>query len=369
MYLFKSLIILIFISKCLALGSIELNLLSFRNEEGRLDDGTCCSDGTYQQKCTGPCKTFFRVCLKQFESKINVNSTCTFGEITTPVLGNNSIYLERNSNSIPGYKNPIRFPFNFSWPGMFTIIVEAWHETYSYYSSSTVNQLDKKLIIRYSASRIQKVNSIPTDKYQRSNYTELVYAYRVVCDTNYFGEQCQVLCKPRDDSLGHYTCAQTTGERECLAGWSGKYCTEPVCSNGCSKEHGYCVRPGECRCKYGWTGSNCTQCERYPGCVNGECDQPWECKCKPNWGGLLCNQDLNYCETHSPCKNNGVCSNDGPGSYKCNCPANFIGKNCEIEVSRCELNPCKNNGVCKVRCFLILKLEFRLFIYLREREN
>lgn len=52
---------------------------------------------------------------------------------------------------------------------------------------------------------------------------ELVYEIGVVCDVNYYGN-CSVYCVPRDDRLGHWTCAEDTGSRLCLPGWRGTHC-------------------------------------------------------------------------------------------------------------------------------------------------
>jgi len=53
---------------------------------------------------------------------------------------------------------------------------------------------------------------------------QLEYAFRVVCDVDYYGAACGVNCRPRDDELGHWTCTPDTGSRLCLPGWQGKFC-------------------------------------------------------------------------------------------------------------------------------------------------
>lgn len=55
--------------------------------------------------------------------------------------------------------------------------------------------------------------------------SELRYSYHVFCDEFYFGEGCADYCRPRDDTLGHYTCDEE-GNRICLEGWKGNYCSE-----------------------------------------------------------------------------------------------------------------------------------------------
>lgn len=69
------------------------------------------------------------------------------------------------------------------------------------------------------------------------------YKIRVICDKNYFNSTCTVLCKPRNDQFGHYSC-NSKGQKECLEGWSGETCDKPLCPEGCV--HGSCKSPGTC---------------------------------------------------------------------------------------------------------------------------
>lgn len=48
---------------------------------------------------------------------------------------------------------------------------------------------------------------------------------------------------------------------------------------------------------------------------------------------MLCDEELNYCETNeNVCLNGGKCTSqtEDEGSFKCECPSGFRGKNCEI---------------------------------------
>lgn len=104
----------------LSSGVLEFRFDSFENPLGRDSNGKCCSNTEdsidhqmfqdYKRDstvCLSPCRIYFRVCLKHFQHNIDINSPCTFGEFTTPVLGNNTIQTQ-------GYIVP--FFFNFSWP-------------------------------------------------------------------------------------------------------------------------------------------------------------------------------------------------------------------------------------------------------------
>nr|KAF7431647.1 hypothetical protein H0235_004571 [Vespula pensylvanica] len=99
-----------------ASGVFELRLKSFVNEYGKDSLGKCCSGTTSRTgECSGVCKTRFRVCLKQYQVKIDTTTPCTYGDVVTPVLGENIVNLSPNV-ALPSFTNPIRFPFEFTWP-------------------------------------------------------------------------------------------------------------------------------------------------------------------------------------------------------------------------------------------------------------
>ncbi|CAG9855296.1 unnamed protein product [Phyllotreta striolata] len=315
-------------------GVFELRLISFDNEAGKNDLGTCCTGKTKSNaECDGLCRPRFRVCLKEYQVKIDTTSKCTFGDKITPELDPNPI-----SDTLEnGFSNPIALPFPFTWPGTFSLIVEAWHGNETSHSAVLVSRLTRQ--------RYLDVSDQWTEDVHRSAYSTLKFKYRVTCDSHYYGKGCENLCRPRDDSFGHYSCSPS-GERVCLAGWTGDYCTKPQCLPGCDEQHGHCAKPNECKCQSGWEGPLCNQCQRYPGCMHGTCVKPWDCLCNEGWGGLFCNQDLNFCTNHRPCRNGGTCFNTGQGSYTCSCPAGFNGTDCEIPADDCLRSPCLNGGTC-----------------------
>ncbi|XP_075226740.1 neurogenic locus protein delta [Lycorma delicatula] len=335
----SSLVVLAVLNQAGCSGVFELRLKSFTNEHGRDSVGQCCS-GERTDPCTGSCKTRFRVCLKHYQAKIDTTSPCTYGDVITPVLGDNSVHHLENGS--PGFNNPIRFPFDFTWPGTFSLIVEAWHDNNS--SRSTAGS--KTLISRLTTQRWLDVGEDWTEDEHISSHSVMRYEYRVTCEPHYYGNGCANLCRPRDDNFGHYTCSPV-GARVCLDGWQGDYCTKPKCLPGCDEQHGHCNKPGECLCHSGWKGRLCDECERYPGCLHGSCRRPWDCLCDEGWGGLFCNQDLNYCTNHKPCRHGGTCFNTGQGSYTCSCPPGYTGTDCEREIDDCAHQPCLNGGTCK----------------------
>uniref|UniRef100_A0A674NY34 Delta-like protein n=1 Tax=Takifugu rubripes TaxID=31033 RepID=A0A674NY34_TAKRU len=321
-------------------GVFELKLQEFLNKKGVNGNVNCCPGGAAHPHQHCECKTFFRICLKHYQANVSPEPPCTYGGAVTPVLGSNSFQVpETNADS---FTNPVRFQFGFTWPGTFSLIIEALH-TDSLDDLTTENA--DRLISRITTQRHLAVGDEWSKDMQTSGRTELRYSYRFLCDEYYYGDGCSVFCRPRDDAFGHFTCGER-GEIICNSGWKGQYCTEPICLPSCDEEHGFCDKPGECKCRVGFSGRYCDDCIRYPGCLHGTCQQPWQCNCQEGWGGLFCNQDLNYCTHHKPCLNGATCTNTGQGSYTCSCLPGFTGASCEVQVNECSGNPCRNGGSC-----------------------
>lgn len=109
-------------------GVFELRFDRFLNELGRDAKGHCCrgfktasssSSSTGGGRCSETCRTQFRVCLKHYQTSIDLSGPCTYGDFLTPVLGDNSLTFVNNtvveSNStVTGYT--VRLPFEFTWP-------------------------------------------------------------------------------------------------------------------------------------------------------------------------------------------------------------------------------------------------------------
>jgi hypothetical protein len=186
-------------------GVFEFRLISFINELSRDAVGNCCGSGYRVENnieiCSEKCQTFFRVCLKHYQTNIDPSPPCTFGEVTTKAFNDSSVIIK--DNALNGLDYTIRFPFNFSWPGTFSLIVEAWHNASSSWTSSraSTKTTTRSLITRLAMSRYLKVDSKWTQKSAHNNQSTLNYSYRVMCQENYFGEYCGALCKPRDDNM------------------------------------------------------------------------------------------------------------------------------------------------------------------------
>ncbi|XP_072525671.1 protein jagged-1b isoform X3 [Salminus brasiliensis] len=328
---------------CGASGHFELEILSMQNARGELQSGSCCggarSSGAERACAPDQCDTYFRVCLKEYQSRVSAAGPCSFGTGSTPVLGGNTFSTKGTAATD---KSRIVLRFSFAWPRSYTLIVEAldFHNETAGDSLTTGRLIEKA----YHSGMIN-----PNHHWQKLTHNgpvaQFEYQIRVTCEEHYYGFGCNKFCRPRDEFFGHYTCDQN-GNKTCLEGWMGPECNTAICRQGCSIEHGSCKQPGDCNCLYGWQGLYCDKCIPHPGCVHGTCVEPWQCLCDTNWGGQLCDKDLNYCGTHQPCLNGGTCSNTGPDKYQCSCADGYSGANCEKAERACLSNPCANGGSC-----------------------
>lgn len=94
--------------KSAANALFELRLKHFVNSNGRDIEGHCCQGfRDAQGRCTGTCSTKFRVCLKVYQEEIDPSPPCTFGEATTPVIGENDV--DFSSADLGAFSNPVQF--------------------------------------------------------------------------------------------------------------------------------------------------------------------------------------------------------------------------------------------------------------------
>ncbi|MBN3285623.1 JAG1B protein, partial [Polyodon spathula] len=311
-----------------------------QNVNGELQSGLCCdgSRNVGDRRCMrDECDTYFKVCLKEYQSRVSAAGPCSFGSGSTPVIGGNTFSLKHIKNK---EKARIVLPFSFAWPRSYTLMVEALD-----FNNDTNNDAGVDVIEKDVHSGMINPNRQWQTLKHNGPVGQFEYQIRVTCDEHYYGFGCNKFCRPRDAFFGHYTCDHN-GNKTCLEGWSGPDCNTAICRQGCSNEHGICKLPGECRCLYGWQGQYCDKCIPHPGCVHGTCVEPWQCLCETNWGGQLCDRDLNYCGTHQPCLNGGTCSNTGPDKYQCSCPEGYSGITCEKAEHACLSDPCSNGGSC-----------------------
>lgn len=100
----------------LASGQFEFEILSMQNVNGELQSGHCC-DGARNpadRRCTrDECDTYFKVCLKEYQSRVSAGGPCSFGAGATPVLGGNTFSLKYGRSH---ERSRLVLPFSFAWP-------------------------------------------------------------------------------------------------------------------------------------------------------------------------------------------------------------------------------------------------------------
>uniref|UniRef100_A0A8C5L5N8 Delta like canonical Notch ligand 3 n=1 Tax=Jaculus jaculus TaxID=51337 RepID=A0A8C5L5N8_JACJA len=299
-------------------GVFELQIHSFGRGPG---------PGTSRSPCSarGPCRLFFRICLKLGVSEEAAEAPCALG---AALRARGPFHAERPgapAAALPLPDNLLRVPFRDAWPGTFSFIIETWREQ--------------------------------------------------------LGDQAEGGCLQSWCLVGE--CGAWHGVQSGLAGRLDlgglKSCTTmpAACRAGCSPEHGFCEQPDECQCREGWTGPLCTLPVSTSSCLNsrapasastgclapgpGPCDgnpcanggscsetaSSFECACPQGFYGLRCEVSGVTC-ADGPCFNGGLCvgGEDPDSAYVCHCPPGFQGSNCEKRVDRCSLQPCQNGGLC-----------------------
>lgn len=132
--------------------------------------------------------------------------------------------------------------------------------------------------------------------------------------------------------------------------------------------HGKCIFQNNsfsCDCEAGWKGDMCqfqkNSCIDEPCLNDAKCvDQynSFRCECTDEWQGTLCQDEIDVVAgcTNLPCINGGTCVDVYPMGYQCQCPFNYVGKNCQQAVDDCEPTPCVH-GTCKISTEKVISCE------------
>jgi jagged-like protein len=103
-------------------GFFELQILEIANYRSELASGACCGSQARPDSsvpCPRPCSTFFRVCLKEYQSNVTSTGSCSFGNTSSPVLGGSSFTLADPDRA----NGKLVVPFIFRWT-VSTIIMQ-----------------------------------------------------------------------------------------------------------------------------------------------------------------------------------------------------------------------------------------------------
>lgn len=112
-------------------GTFELQILEIENLRGEVAGGECCGSGSRLRvsrgggsgtssadkedtstACTIACRTFFKVCLKEYQNNMSATSvSCSYGNTSSPVLGANSFTLADPDRA----NGKLVIRFKFSW--------------------------------------------------------------------------------------------------------------------------------------------------------------------------------------------------------------------------------------------------------------
>uniref|UniRef100_A0A673XJ61 Delta-like 4 (Drosophila) n=1 Tax=Salmo trutta TaxID=8032 RepID=A0A673XJ61_SALTR len=327
-------------------GVFELDLHEFTNSKGFLANGNSCRLN---------CRTFFRVCLKNYQAVVSPGD-CIFGSAVTPVLGTNSFSVKNGGT----FSRPIRLPFNFGWPGSFSMIIEAWYSPSadlpvgkSIYSTPQEGTLYARFTNR------SPLTSAPFNKHlKRSNLINNQYLVTII---DSLPPNNLNFCTHHRPCVNGATC-MNTGQGSftctCPPGFTGLNCELELqeCDSNPCRYGGLCTNLDvgyRCSCPQGFEGSNCEHslltCADSPCFHSGQCHQKdngrsYTCECPPGYTGLNCEKRVDKC-TSLPCANGGLCLIHG-GVRLCSCRSGFTGQRCEININECAGNPCTNGGTC-----------------------
>ena len=148
-------------------------------------------------------------------------------------------------------------------------------------------------------------------------------------------------CNKRGECVG--------GECQCKGSWTGRGCTELLCTNATCGEHGSCdpaLTANECTCEDGWIGELCdspcpaffygSNCKKMCWCPrNGMCHpETGACTCSPGFRGAECKDICPEGMYGEQCQGECHCSENQFCHYASGCEQIFrcLGQECNISI-------------------------------------
>ena len=146
-----------------------MQILSLTNNRGTLVDGRCCGGGTDSSRsvnkggfppCTESCSTAFWLCLKEYQSNVTAIGTCSFGNVSSHALGQNTFTLN----------DPVtlQLHFTFRWTvsrnDFFTFILL---EELNFYGISKINLCSYSISPSRIAENIHHTSGVIEDEKSR----------------------------------------------------------------------------------------------------------------------------------------------------------------------------------------------------------
>ncbi|CAI8024212.1 Protein jagged-1, partial [Geodia barretti] len=164
-----------------------------------------------------------------------------------------------------------------------------------------------------------------------ASYSHLELAFRLTCGPDSYGPDC-TFCVPTNDSTGHYSCNNVTGEKKCLDGYQRRECNDCVPAKTCSPERGYCEDPGDCVCYPGFSGDDCSELV-----CSGQICNSSSCKREHKFLSYTCGQECvndtcecQECPCEVECGENGECVRREEGdTCECSEGYRYNGELCE----------------------------------------
>ncbi|KAL1513034.1 hypothetical protein ABEB36_002517 [Hypothenemus hampei] len=330
-------------------GIFELQVLEMANPRSELATGLCCGSGKLSpltNRCTTPCQTFFRLCLKEYQSNVSSTGSCSFGNSSSQVLGRDTFTLADPE------RGKLVLPFTFRWT--VTVCKAGCHPLHG--KCDYPGECNCRP--GWRGDYCDQCEIYPGCKHGYCNGS----SWQCICDTNWGGILCDQdlnYCGTHEPCLNGGTCENTAPDHylcTCPEGFSGLNCqvVDNPCAPAPCQHGGTCRETGgsfSCECAPGWTGPTCSididECVSAP-CQNGgtciDMEDAFRCDCPSAWEGDLCQFDADECQIQSPCINHISCTNL-VGDYHCKCRVGWMGKNCEQNINDC-IGQCQHGATC-----------------------